>query len=76
MGFCLPYEMVLTNVLTMLDLAGVPLHASERTEGQPIIVAGGTQADSPEPMADFIDLFLLGDGEAPLGAFVELARAG
>ncbi len=71
-GFSLSYELVLTNVLTMLDLAGIPLHAADRDEGQPIIVAGGTQADAPEIMADFIDIFLVGDGERSLAQFVEL----
>ncbi len=73
-GFSLSYEMVLTNVLTMLDLAGIPLHACERSDEDPIIVAGGTQADAPEIMADFIDVFLVGDGEEPLAALVELVR--
>ena len=71
-GFSLSYELVFTNVLTMLDLAGIPLHADQRGENCPIIVAGGTQADAPEVMADFIDLFLVGDGEQSLPAFVEL----
>jgi radical SAM family uncharacterized protein len=72
LGFSLSYELVLTNVLTMLDLAGIPLHSADRGEGCPIIVAGGTQADAPEVMADFIDLFLVGDGETALATFVEL----
>jgi radical SAM family uncharacterized protein len=73
-GFSLSYELVLTNVLTMLDLAGIPLHAEQRSQADPIIVAGGTQADAPEVMADFIDIFLVGDGETPLPQFVDLVR--
>ncbi|MEW6360013.1 MAG: TIGR03960 family B12-binding radical SAM protein [Planctomycetota bacterium] len=62
-GFSLQYEMCFTNVLNMLDLAGIPVHAAERTGDDPLIVAGGPCAFSPEPMADFIDIFVLGDGE-------------
>ena len=74
LGFSLSYEMCLTNVLTMLDLAGIALHSAERTEQDPIVVAGDAVADTPEPMADFVDLFLVGDGEEPLAALVELVR--
>ncbi len=70
-GFSLQYEMCYTNVLTMLDLAGVPLKRYERTETDPIIIAGGPIALAPEPMSDFIDIFLVGDGEESLPAFVE-----
>jgi len=73
-GFSLCYEMVMTNMLTMLDLAGVPLPAADRTDRDPIILAGGTQADAPEVMADFIDIVLVGDGERSLAALVELVR--
>lgn len=74
LGFSLAYEVCCTNVLTMLDLAGIPLHADQRTDEHPIIVAGDAMADSPEPMADFIDLFLVGDGEKPLCDLAELIR--
>ncbi|MGR3311210.1 MAG: TIGR03960 family B12-binding radical SAM protein [Candidatus Brocadiales bacterium] len=70
-GFSLQYEMCYTNVLTMLDLAGMPLKRYERTETDPIIIAGGPIALAPEPMSDFIDIFLVGDGEESLPAFVE-----
>ena len=63
LGFTLQYEMSYTNVLYMLQLSRIPLLAAERTENDPIIVAGGPCCCNPEPMADFIDLFLLGDGE-------------
>lgn len=62
-GFTLQYEMSYTAVLNMLDLAGLPLRASERGDAGPIVVAGGPCACNPEPLADFIDLFTLGEGE-------------
>jgi radical SAM family uncharacterized protein len=70
-GFSLQYEMCYTNVLSMLDLASIPLKRIERTETDPIIVAGGPISLSPEPMSDFIDIFFVGDGEESLPAFVE-----
>jgi len=73
-GFSLPYELSVTNVLTMLDLAGIALAAADRDDNAPLIVAGDALADSPEPMARFIDVFLIGDGEEPLRALVELVR--
>ena len=74
LGFSLSYEMCATNVLTMLDLAGIPIRAAERTESDPIVVAGDVMAETPEPMANFIDLFIVGDGEEPLAELVELIR--
>ena len=74
LGFSLSYELCATNVLTMLDLAGVPLHAAERGRGHPLVVGGDALADTPEPLAEFFDVFLVGDGEAPLAALVELVR--
>lgn len=62
-GFTLQYEMSYTNILNMLDLANVPLLASERQQGHPIVVGGGPCACNPEPIADFFDLFILGEGE-------------
>ena len=62
-GFTLQYEMCYTNVLNMLDLAGVPLKSSERDESHPLVVAGGPCVCNPEPLADFIDIFFLGEGE-------------
>lgn len=73
-GFSLGYELCVTNVLTILDLCRIPLHAQERTQEHPIIVAGDAMADSPEPMADFIDLFIVGEGEEPLAALAELVK--
>ncbi|MEW6234509.1 MAG: TIGR03960 family B12-binding radical SAM protein [Candidatus Omnitrophota bacterium] len=62
-GFSLQHEMLYTNVLAMLDLAGIPLNASERGESDPLILAGGPCAFNPMPMADFIDAFVIGEGE-------------
>ncbi len=63
-GFTLQYEMSYTNILNMLDLAGVPLRARDRGEAlAPIVCAGGPCACNPEPLADFFDLFILGEGE-------------
>jgi radical SAM family uncharacterized protein/radical SAM-linked protein len=62
-GFSLTYELNYTTVLNMLDLANIPVFSSQRTEDDPLIIAGGPSALNPEPMAEFIDLFALGDGE-------------
>jgi radical SAM family uncharacterized protein len=62
-GFSLGYELTYTNVLNMLDLAGIPVLAAERGEEYPLIIAGGSCTVNPEPMADFIDAFVIGDGE-------------
>lgn len=62
-GFTLQYELSYTNVLNILDLSDMPLHSADRGEEFPVIVAGGPCAYNPEPLADFIDLFMIGDGE-------------
>ena len=62
-GFTLQYELSYTNILTMLELGGIPLKANERDDSYPIVVAGGPCACNPEPLADFIDIFFLGEGE-------------
>ena len=69
-GFTLQYELSYTNILTMLELGGIPLLAREREESFPLIIGGGPCAYNPEPLADFFDLFLLGDGEE---AILEIA---
>ncbi len=69
-GFSLQYELMNTNVLTMLELGRIPLHREERVDEDPLIIAGGPAVCNPEPMSDFIDLYVLGDGEE---ALVELA---
>ena len=73
-GFSLQYELLYTNVLAMLELAGIPLESAERTDEDPIVIAGGPGAAVPEPMADFIDLFLAGDGEEAIVEFARLVR--
>ncbi|HPZ98680.1 MAG TPA: TIGR03960 family B12-binding radical SAM protein [Phycisphaerae bacterium] len=70
----LQYEMGFSNVLMMLDLAGIPLRGDERSDAHPLIVGGGPQADNPEPLADFLDLVVIGDGEHSMTALVELVR--
>src|SRR5258708_10128183 len=67
-GFSLQYELQYTNVLNMLDLAGLPLRALERDPRHALVIAGGAQAFSPEPMAEFIDAFVIGYAEDLLHA--------
>ena len=62
-GFTLQYEMSYTNILNMLDLGGIPVFSKDRTEGMPFVIAGGPCACNPEPLADFIDFFVIGEGE-------------
>ena len=73
-GFSLGYEMAYSNVLNMLDLAGLPLRSAERSGLAPIVVAGGTCAFNPEPLAPFVDLFLLGEGEDVSVELIQLYR--
>ena len=74
-GFSLQYEMSYTNVLNMLDLARIPLRREERTEKDPLVIAGGPLALAPEPISDFIDIFFVGDGEEKLPQFIECFKA-
>lgn len=69
-GFSLQYELSITNVLNMLDLAGIPLLASQRGEEHPLIIGGGPVAFNPEPFADFFDALLIGEGEGLLLEFL------
>lgn len=73
-GFTLLYEMSYTNVLNMLDLAGIPVLARDRHGLHNLVVAGGPCCCNPEPMCDFIDLFMLGDGEEVMVELLELYR--
>ncbi len=73
-GFSLGYELTYTNVLNMLDLAQIPVLASERNNSPPLIIAGGSCSLNPEPMADFIDVFIIGDGEEVLFEFLAAYR--
>lgn len=71
-GFSLQYELTYTNCLTMLDLAGIPLRSADRAETDPLVVAGGPVATQPEPMAPFIDAYLVGDAEEALPLMLRL----
>ena len=72
LAFSIGYEMAYSTVLDMMDMAGVPIHSADRTELLPLVIAGGTAALNPEPMADFIDIFLLGEGEEMNNELLEL----
>ncbi|MGI6630774.1 MAG: TIGR03960 family B12-binding radical SAM protein [Bacillota bacterium] len=72
LGFTLQYEMSYTNILNMLDLSELPLRAKDRGNNFPIIIAGGPCAFNPEPLADFIDLFAVGEGEEVLLELLDL----
>jgi radical SAM family uncharacterized protein len=65
-GFSLQYEVCYTNLLTMLDLGGIPLHSKDRTLRDPLVICGGPGAQNPEVLAPFVDLFVIGDGEESL----------
>ena len=73
-GFSVGYEMAFPGILNMLDLARIPLHSAERRELTPLVIAGGTAMYNAEPLADFLDLVLLGEGEDELPEVVELHR--
>ncbi len=73
-GFTLQYELSYTNMLNMLDLAGIPLYSAQRDSLSPLVVAGGPCVCNPEPVADFVDLFFLGEGEEVDLEIVELYR--
>ena len=73
-GFTLPYETIFTNVLNALDLAGLPLRSADRDESHPLIIAGGHAAYNPEPMAAFIDAFILGEGEEVIHEVLDCVR--
>src|SRR6202008_3594707 len=66
-AFNLSAELVYTNVLNCIDLAGVPVRSAERSASDPLVAAGGHCAFNPEPLADFVDLFVIGDGEEAVG---------
>jgi radical SAM family uncharacterized protein len=73
-GFSLGYELGYTNVLNMLDLAGIPVMASARDDSYPLVIAGGSCTLNPEPMADFIDAFVVGDGEEVILELLDVWR--
>ena len=73
-GFTLQYEMCYTNILNMLDMSGIPIYAKDRGEDDPIIVCGGSCAYNPEPLADFVDFFYLGEGEVEYDHIMEIYK--
>lgn len=74
LGFSLAYELTYSNVLNMLDLAGVPLRAAERNGSHPLVIAGGHCTVNPEPMAEFMDAFAIGDGEEVVHSIVDVYK--
>ncbi len=74
LGVSFATELGYTNLLTALDLAGIPLHAADRVDGHPLVLAGGHAAFNPEPIADFIDAAVIGDGETAVLALSDLIR--
>jgi radical SAM family uncharacterized protein len=75
LAFNLSAELTYTNVLNLIDLSGLPVRCAERTAGDPLVVAGGHCAFNPEPLADFVDCFVLGDGEEVIGEINEVLAA-
>jgi len=74
-GFSLPYETLYTNTLNALDLAGAPLFAAQRSEADPLVIAGGHAAFNPEPMHAFIDAFVVGEGEEVINEIIDAHQA-
>ncbi len=73
-GFSLQYELTCTNILTCLDLAGIPIWARDRGDDDPLVIGGGPCVTNPEPLAEFFDLFLIGDGEEAVHAITDAVR--
>lgn len=74
-GISLPYEQLYSNALNLLDLGGIPTHAAERDATHPIVIAGGHATYNPDPMADFIDVFVIGEGEEIILDFCDVIKA-
>lgn len=74
LAFTLQYEMSYTNILNMLNMGNIPLRASERTEKDPLVIAGGPCAYNPEPLYDIVDIFQLGEGEEGLNDLLDLYK--
>jgi radical SAM family uncharacterized protein len=75
LGFSLPYEQLFTNALNMMDLAGMPIRSAERDASYPLVIAGGHACYNPEPMAPFIDVFVIGEGEEAILKIIGVMRA-
>src|SRR6266568_7553838 len=74
LAFNLSAELVYTNVLNCIDLAGVPVRSADRSPDDPLVAAGGHCTFNPEPLADFVDLFVIGDGEEVIAEITEVVR--
>ena len=74
LGITLQYEMCYTNILQILDLSGIPLHGSDRTWDDPIVIGGGPCAYNPEPIAEFFDLFYIGEGETAYRQLIDIYK--
>lgn len=74
LGFTMPFEMCYTNILNMLDLAGIPLLAKDRGEDDPIVVSGGPCVYNAEPVADFFDVFFFGESEEAIGEMADIVK--
>ncbi len=74
LGITIQYEMCYTNILQVLELSQIPMHAKERTEEDPIVIGGGPCAYNPEPLADFFDLFYIGEGETVYDELLDLYK--
>ncbi len=74
LAISLQYELCFTTVVNLLDLAGIPVRHDERTDEHPLVIVGGPQADNPEPVADFVDLVVIGDGELSMAAILAAVR--
>lgn len=75
LGFTMPFEMCYINILNMLDLAGIPLLAKDRGEDDPIVVSGGPCVYNAEPVADFFDVFFIGESEEAIGEMADIVKA-
>ena len=73
-GFTIQHELCYTNILNLLDLGGIPLKSAERGDNAPLIIAGGPGAFNPEPISDFIDLFIIGEGEEIIHEIIEVYK--
>jgi radical SAM family uncharacterized protein len=73
-GFSLGYELTFTNMLSILDLAGIPVWSRDRGDSHPLIIAGGSSCYNPEPVADFIDMFVIGEAEELLPRLIDLFK--
>ena len=74
LGITIQYEMCYTNILQILDLSGIPLHANERTEDDPIVIGGGPCTYNPEPIAEFFDMFYIGEGETVYDQLLDIYK--